>query len=437
MACGFTLRFRRLGMNDARVLIVGAGLAGLAAAVELARAGVPVLVVDQASDVGGAIHRQPLTGVRSIAGRAQKRRWNALWSEVCAMGERIEIRCATRFGGMDHTGAALLTGPSGMVMRPAALVLATGARERVQPRPGWTLPGVQTAGAIQMCLKTLAEPPQGRVLLAGSGPLLLAVGAELTRLGRPPVAIVEAARPMRPLMALGLPLPYLTEAARHMSRLLAARVPLLMGADLRQIVQSPDGLMAHIDSRKGARVIEVDVIGLHDGIRPNNIGLGATIGLPVVQLGDCREALGARAALADGRLGGATLAAQLTGRSAPADTGARAREVAAQALLARIYAHDGARHLADLPPETVICRCENRTIADLRALGPAPTDREIRLNGRFAMGACQGRFCADWVSALTRPGTPPAQLGATRWPPRPISVAQMLAATDSTESDSR
>ncbi len=426
-------------MSGARVLVVGAGLAGLAAAVELARAGIAVLVVDQAMRPGGAVHRQPLPGGRSLASPAQARRWRALMSEVEAQRERIEFACETRFGGIDHSGAVLLTGAAPALFRPRALVLAVGAREAVQPRPGWTLPGVTTAGALQTLLKTTGTPPQGRVLLAGSGPLLLALGAELVRTGRPPLAIIEAGQPFsHPAPSLRLPVSYMVEAARHLARLVAARVPILTGAHLRRIAPDAGALMGEVDTRHGPRRFLADHIGLHDGIRPNDAGLTDCAALPVLRLGDCREALGAAAALADGRARGRALAAQLTGTTPPTATSALAREAAAQARLARIYAHDGAAQLTDLPDDTVICRCEARTLADLKALGPAPSTRQLRLDGRFGMGACQGRFCAEWVARIVASDfgdTPRPVLGQPRWPARPISVADLLAAPNLTSGE--
>lgn len=422
-------------MNDPRILVVGAGLAGLAAAAALARAGHELLVVDQAMRPGGAVHRQPVPGGRSLASPAQARRWRALTAEVDAEGARIEIVCNTRFGGVDYTGTVLLTGDGAALLRPRALVLAVGAHELVQPRPGWTLPGVTTAGALQTQIKTAAEAPQGRVLLAGSGPLLLALGAELVRLGRPPEAIIEAARPFsHPVQSLGLPAPYMVEAARHLSRLVAARVPIITGAHLTRITERAGALVAAVETRRGTRNFAADRIGLHDGIRPNDTGLTDSAALPVLRLGDCREVLGAAAALADGRAGGEALAARLAGRAAPATSRALAREAAAQARLARIYVHDGVDLLATLPGDTVICRCENRTLADLRALGPAPTTRQLRLDGRFGMGACQGRFCGEWVARIARPDAP-HPLGMPRWPARPISVADLLAAPDLTSGE--
>lgn len=420
-------------MAEAPVLVVGAGLAGLSAAVELARAGLPVLVADQAQAPGGAVHRQPLAGVPSMASRAQQRRWSQLMAGVAAQAGRITLQMGTGFCGVDHTGAVLLTGATNRLFRPRALVLALGARESVQPRPGWTLPGVETAGSLQTRLKTLAEAPRERVLLAGSGPLLLALGAELTRLGRPPVAILEAGRPFaRPWAALGLPRSYWVEALGYLARLRLARVPILTGMHLTAIRAEGGALLAEAEGPPGPVRLAADRIALHDGIRPNDIGLPDCAALPVVRLGDCREALGARAALADGQAGGAALAALLLGRAEPAPEPDLARQRAAQALLARLYAHDGRDRLAALPGDTVICRCEARSIDDLRALGPNPGARQLRLDGRFGMGPCQGRFCADWVAQLASPGNPPAGIGAPRWPARPIAVADLLAATDET-----
>lgn len=415
------------------VLVVGAGLAGLSAAVELARAGLPVLVVDQAQAAGGAIHRQPLPGGRSLATPAQDRRWSDLMAKVAAQGNRITFSPATQFGGLDHRGAALLTGRMNRLFRPRAVVLAVGARESVQPRPGWTLPGVETAGSLQIRMKTLGEAPQGRVLLAGSGPLLLAVGAQLTKLGRPPVAILEAGRPFaRPLTALGLPRDYWIEAASYLSRLIRARVPILTGTRLTAIHAEGGTLVAEASN---GRRFTVKHVALHDGIRPNDLGIPACDALPVVRLGDCRETLGARAAMADGKTGGAALAARLLGQKAPPADPELDHQRQAQARLAELYAYDLAAELNNLPGDTVICRCESRRLNDLRALGPAPTARQLRLDGRFAMGPCQGRFCADWIARLTSAEPLKPGIGAPRWPARPIAVADLLAATDETEGE--
>lgn len=420
-------------MSEPVVLVVGAGLAGFSAAAEIAGAGLSVLVVEQAAAPGGAIHRQPLPGIaRPAVSPAHRRRWAEVSAAVRAQGDRIRVWYGCRFAGLDHEGTALLTGARNAFLRPRALLVATGATERVRPRPGWTSPNVMTAGALQILTKTTGKASAGRILLGGSGPLLLAAGAELAKGGNPPIAIVEAGRPFRHVVqSLGLPLPYLREAAGCMATLLRARVPILTGAEIARIESRGDALAVEVETSSGSRVLECDRIGLHDGIRPNNAG-PATAAIPVVHAGDCRETLGARAALADGRAAGAALVAEL---SAAAPSGANfgrriERERRAQQRLTRIYSHDAESRLAALPDNTVICRCENRTAGDLRALGPAPTDRDLRLHGRFAMGGCQGRFCTDWVRALTGPSQPGSPLGAVRLPVRPIAIADLIGAED-------
>lgn len=425
-------------MTDNIVLVVGAGLAGLGAALELARGGHRILMVDQAQAAGGAIHRQPLAGRRSIARDAEHRRWRALMSELEAAGGAIELRTATRFGGMDHTGEVLLTGAAPCFVRPKAVILATGAREAVQPRPGWTLPGVMTVGAIQTHLKTQAAPPSGSILLAGSGPLLLATAAQLCALDHPPIAVIEAGRPFaHPFAALRLPPSYIAEAAGYLRRLAVARVPILTGSHVTRISGDPEGLTVDIEGRGTRRQLSCRLLGLHDGIRPNDAGLPETAPIPLLRLGDCREALGARAALADGRDGGRRLAAELAGTPLPAMSGTVKRQRQAQRVLARLYDNDGASRLAALPGDTVLCRCEMRTLDDLRALGPKPTDRMLRLDGRFSMGPCQGRFCAEWVQQLAGRETSPPRIGATRYPSAPIAVADLLAAHQSRQGESR
>ena len=421
-------------MLKPQVLVVGAGLAGLATAVELARAGIPVRVVDQAPTLGGAIHRQPLPGIRSMSSSAQSKRWSTVIANVETQSSAITFHFNTRFGGIDHSGAALLTGAHAALIRPRAIVLALGATEAVQPRPGWTLPGVMTAGAIQTRIKTIAEPPAERVILAGSGPLLLAVGAELCRLGRPPIAIIEASRPLSHLSAFRLPLNYLVEAAGYLVTLLQARVPLIFGAHLTQISKTGEGLVAEVETNKGMRHYRADIIGLHDGIRPNDTGITESNVLPILRAGDCREALGARGAWADGVFGGQTLAASLLGLVAPLPSREIKSERAAQNLLAKIYAHKGATRLSYLPVDTIICRCENRSLGYLLSLGTAPTDRELRLDGRFGIGSCQGRFCAEWVRKLKAPLEPAPRIGAARWPTHPIAIDDFLAAFEDSES---
>lgn len=437
-------------MTAASVLVVGGGPAGLAAAARLAAAGHPVDLVELRPGLGGAYHRRPLPGVTppSLGAEAERR-----WARLVAGVERPEIRVRLRsaFLGVDGAGCALVEDRVAArveALRPAAVVIATGAVERVRPRPGWDLPGVTTVGALQVMLKETGRLPDGRILLAGSGALLVAAAGQSIAAGRPPVAVVETGDPLRrPLAGLGMIAhpDRLIEAAGHLGCLVAARVPWRRATDVTAIEPDGDRLRVTLRDRHDRReTLVVDHVALHDGIRPNDFGFpeasAAAGDLPfVVYAGDCREVLGAGAAEIDGHLAADRVAALLAGRGpAGADDRARlAHDRRLQALLARIFAPAlPLVAIERLPRETVLCRCEGRTVGDLVGLldgADVPGGREIKLSGRFAMGLCQGRFCAHWVAeaaAGLHPDAPPPaprDLTGRRWPARPVSIAAVVA----------
>lgn len=446
-------------MFDRDVIVVGGGPAGIAAAIEAARAGLSVDILEQRPSLGGAIFRQPIEGVAPIRqSRAALNRYAELMSALTAFV--VGLRHMSVFLGMDGDGLVLFEDRgAGTVksLRARAVVIAVGAVETVHPRPGWQLPGVSTAGGLQVMMKETGRPPQQRVLLAGSGPLLVAVAAQMIRLGNPPVAIVEAGDPFGSIGdGLGL-LRFpglLADALSYLLTVVASRTPWQRGTTLMSIERTRSGLEATLKDRNGTmRTMTADRIGLHDGIRANNFGLHpAAIDMPcgpiVIHAGDCREALGAVAAAADGARAGRQVAQLLTAASSSTDEVERqlVRERKAQALLAQLFSPvNPPAPLTSLPRDTILCRCEGRTAGDLHSLiGPSDmlSGREVKHNGRFAMGACQGRFCAAHVAALMnelRPGHPPVHardLTGQRWPLRPTSIAGLThVASDDIEND--
>lgn len=422
-------------MAEAQILVVGAGPAGLSAAVALARADQKVVVVDQAPSIGGAVYARNRTTYAGAGAQAVGH--NALFDAVAAHQDNIDIHCSTSFVGIDYLGNALVAGTHGLFFRPKAVIIATGARELVRPRPGWTLPGVTTVGALQIGLKTTGRPPVGRIAIAGTGPLLYALGAQLTRAGNAPVAIIETAHPFRhPLAALQLPMPVLREAAEYMLTLKRARVPIVTGTKVLSITGNDGALRLRTSHRGRFANIPVDLLGLHDGLARNDYGVPEHTTVPIAVAGDCRDVLGRFAAAKDGERVAADILRTLGVAGSTLPSHGLKSDEAAQRRLAEIFASDESGDLRDLPDETILCRCENRSLGDLKALRPDErTPRMLRLNGRFGMGACQGRFCLDWVSEIVNGQADPAPIRGQRWPLRPVLIEDILNAADNSGTE--
>lgn len=419
------------------VLVVGGGPAGVAAACRIAEAGYTVQLCDQAPAPGGAIFRGAADS-SPIMPAEHKATWREISARLDHHAAAIQVMTSTSFIGLDSNGIAVLkdcnTGQA-LQTSPRGVVLATGAIESVRPVPGWHLPRVVTAGGLQVSIKSSGEPPDGDIIIAGNGPLLPAIAAQLSILGNPPIAVVESAKPMLPrAQLLGLPLAYVREALSYVRTLRRFRVPWIQGAHIERIERHDERLSVAI--RKGTRELlyTADIVGLHNGLQCNSTGLPdenteADKGVIVIRAGDCHEPLGARAAPASGQFAADQLLAALQqSGTRPAPPAQLRRQARAQASLKSIFKPVSGIPLQSLPDDTVLCRCEQKTVGDLRHLlvRPEVSAKEIKLNGRFGMGRCQGRFCAKWtldlVSEIAGVSYPLESLTGNRWPIRPISI---------------
>ncbi len=212
----------------AELAVVGAGPAGLAAALSAARRGVDVTLIDSAATLGGQIWRQPASG-----GHAD----NAPPSLRAVLAHpRVDVRTETSVvhAAPAQRGARLLLRGARGVWRldASALVLAAGATELSLPFPGWDLPGVVTPGAAQAMLKAHGVPIGRRVVVAGTGAFLWPVAAGLITAGVQVAAVVEASpltRNLRSSAALLRHRAIVIQAGGYLRTVVRARVPLLSG----------------------------------------------------------------------------------------------------------------------------------------------------------------------------------------------------------------
>lgn len=398
-------------MKHYDILVVGAGPAGLAAAHAAATHGAQVGIIDDNPYPGGQIWRgAPDTQADPRAAR--------LLGELRALNN-VEFLPQTRVMYATEPQQLLVQTPSASAtLRYRHLILATGARERLLPFPGWTLPGVTGAGGLQALSKG-GYPLQGkRVVVAGSGPLLLAAAATLRGKGAHIVAIIEqAATPSLLRFAAGL-LAAPAKIAQALQLLAQLRgvpywrnsyVHSAHGDGTLQSVQVQHGYEQELD------ILQCDYLACGYGLLPNvelaqalGCATAAQDGQTAVRVDEWQQTSvagiycagegtgvgGVDLALAEGRIAG--LAACGRQQQARAVLAERARWSAFAGRLTRAFAlRPELRTLAG--DDTIVCRCEDVCHGDLRT---QTSWRSAKLQTRCGMGPCQGRICGGATEVL-------------------------------------
>lgn len=408
------------------VVVVGAGPAGLHAARAAAQAGARVALVDDNPRVGGQVWRQgpghvPQAPLREVQRALEAHANLTVWSAA-----RVVAPLAPR-------GLLLESAEHGGIrVGYERLILATGARERLLPFAGWTLPGVTGAGALQALIKG-GTPVRGeRVVIAGSGPLLLASLATARAAGAHVVAVVEQAS------AVAL--------ARFAASLVATPAKLLQAAQLTRgfaglryltgsVVREARGAgkVEQVTVLRGEREITLacDRIACGYGLVPNVTlaqALGCTLDARgaiqvddmqrtsvegVLAAGECTGVGGMELARVEGEIAGGVASAA----SSELPGTLRAQRARWQRFAQRVEDTFTLTEAARALPadDTLLCRCEDVTLGDVRAHSDW---RAARLHTRCGMGACQGRICGTacstyfgWQTTQPRPPFQPAQIG--------------------------
>jgi glycine/D-amino acid oxidase-like deaminating enzyme len=441
------------------VLVVGAGPAGLSAAIAGAEAGAAVIVLDERSDPGGQYAKPLADSHADTAPDAQFRLGVALRERALASGVRIETE-AIVWGGFAADEIAALVGGSAVTFRPRRLILAPGAHERPVPLPGWTLPGVMTTGALQTLVRAQRVCPGERVLIAGSGPLNLQIACELVACGVQPLAVVEAApRPSlagwRTAWAMLRTAPGLAlDGIGMLLTLKRAGVPVLWSARVKEARGDERVRSVHVAGRQFDRSYDVDVVALNLGFQPEtglaralgakhrfvDVGLGhlatetdeegRTSVAGVFAVGDGASLGGARVAMARGRLAGLAAARDLS-RAAPDEPATRKAlrcALAFQDALWTLFRPPRLRP-GSLTDQTIVCRCEEVTAGRIRqeladGLTSLPA---LKKATRAGMGRCQGRFCSATIARLCPELPDDMAFAAPRAPVRPVAAAPLMA----------
>ncbi|GHH36974.1 FAD/NAD(P)-dependent oxidoreductase [Streptomyces candidus] len=446
--------------------VVGAGPAGLAAAVTAARLGLHVALVDAASRVGGQFYRQPAAGLHARRPEALHHSWSAFARRAAQLDVHTaagRIRHLAEHHVWAVTGEAgqwavhAARGPDGsgetVVVRARKVLLATGAYERQLPFPGWTLPGVVGADGAQALLKGALVLPGRRVVVAGSGPLLLAVAGSLAAAGATVPVVVEASGyggyARRPGVLAANP-GKLAEGAVHAAALVRHGIRVRNRSavtDVHGTTRVEAVTVTRLDEEwravpgTGVR-IPCDVLAVGHGLLPQ-VELATGVGCATRRTPDGAHALvvdarqrttvpGLWSAGETGGVGGAALAF-LEGELAARDIGRSGEGAASLARRRDRLRHFGEAMAAAHAPgpawpewlrdDTEVCRCEEVTASRVREavndLG-ARDARTVKLLTRAGMGWCQGRMCGPAVACLAgataspdrRPLACPVALGA-------------------------
>lgn len=406
------------------ILIIGAGPAGMAAALAAAPSGASIVLVDDNPAPGGQIWRDGPNAQVPVA--AQRMRGQLA---ACA---NVHI----------HSGARVIAAPTahtllledaerGWSLQWKKLILCTGARELLLPFPGWTLPGVTGAGGLQALIKSGLPVAGQRIVVAGSGPLLLAAAAAAHQAGAKVVRIAEQAAFSA---VLGFAARLLASPSKALQALTLLRPQYRTSSHV--VAVRGQGRVEGLQLQQGGRVVEIacDRVACGFGLVPNTeLGqlLGCTVtptGLAVdgsqatsqthiYAAGECTGVGGSERALVQGRIAGlVALGDEAAARKLWPE---RSRWEAFAQQLARSFVL--APQLKKLPQaDTLVCRCEDVPYAAIQACA---NWTDAKLHTRCGMGPCQGRVCGTALQFL-RGWEPPAP----RNPLAPARIGTLAAA---------
>ncbi len=453
--------------SDYDFVIIGAGPAGLAAAVTANKYGLSTLVIDEQNAPGGQIYRsieKALPENRDALG-PDYFYGEKLLSDFRQAG--VDTMLETTVWDLDaqlHVG--VLKGGQARQLKAKHVLIGAGAMERPVPVPGWTLPGVMSAAAADILFKSSDMLPEGPVVLAGSGPLLLLVACRLVDNGIRIAAMVETSGIKNYLRSLPF-LPAALRASHYLRKGLAmrykvrqARIPLYAGSSGLSVIggQQAEGL--RFTHRGKENVVEAGTVLLHEGVVPN-LQFSRLAGCdhewyapqrywrPVLDpwgntsiegiyvAGDAGGIWGAKSAEYMGCLSALDVACRMKRitdterdqQAAPYFSAVK-RDMSIRPFLDHVFP-PAAQALVPPDDHTIVCRCEEVTAGQIReavAIG-ARDPGQVKGHTRSGMGPCQGRMCGLTMAEIIAEsaGTDITEVGhlRVRAPLKPLTIAQL------------
>ncbi|MFL6700642.1 MAG: FAD-dependent oxidoreductase [Paraburkholderia graminis] len=469
-------------MNDARrVVIVGAGPAGVRAAETLVAAGVRPIVIDENARWGGQIYRQPPANggfersKKTLYG-FEAHKADALHTTMAALLPHIDYRPDTLAWACEAGRLDTLAAGREVSVPFSHLIIASGATDRVLPLPGWTLPGVYTLGAAQVALKAQGCVIGRRVVLAGTGPLLYLVAYQYAKAGAQVAAVLDTSPFSRQIAAapklIRVPSTF-AKGLYYVGWLKAHGIRIERGVQLVGIrgalnVESIEWRGSSVSSPSES--IQCDAVGVSFGLKPetqladlagcrfrfdalnrcwlpelNPAGRSSVRGLYLA--GDGAGIAGADAAELAGRRAALALLDDL-GIAHPRGPG-MADAASLERGLQRIAVFRAGIETAFAPPancaaqwpdDMTVCRCEEIDAGTLRHCirgGEASEINRLKALTRVGMGRCQGRMCGEAALQLLaeETGRPLQAVGRLRSQPpvKPIPLSPALYADDVAE----
>ncbi len=450
------------------IVIVGAGLAGMAAAQVFKKVGLNFLVVDENFQPGGQlIRKQSFSEKSSLDGYQDgvKKSGHKMAAEFGVDSHFIQ---ASRILGIFDARNLCLENSQGQTCLISAdyILLATGARERFLPFKGWTLPGVMALGAAQIMMKSSGILPGHRTVVAGAGPLLYTMAGQVVRCGgQVPLLLDRASRWEQAAFFKIFPpqLAKLPEGGqnmltlkRHGSRMLTRHAVVEARGDgqVEEVVYAPvDANGRFVPGREVA--VSADSLAISQGFVANT-ELAASAGCEleyeadlggwivavddrlktsyahIYAAGELTGIGGGEQSLREGELAALTIAAALGVKVVDSVTKIkklqkyRTAQIGFNRFLAGL-ANVPAGCWEDLDDDTILCRCEDVTVGDLRkaiALG-LDSISLLKRGTRAGMGRCQGRTCSPLIDDLLKATNLLSGPPSVRFPVKPVTLASL------------